>query len=311
MKANSSSSALSKFTSGSPRNPLIATAAAILFSAPVLLGQTGTTHTLDTTVIEAEGVPFIQQPFLPPVQGVKINAGTKTSVIDLDAFPLITNNNYRQALAKTPGLYLSEETTPLLSLGYRGLDPSRVQFTQVLKDGIPIHADQFGYPEAYYTPPLDTVDRIEFLRGGAALQYGPQPGGALNFVTHRPRADVPFAGGTTNVFGSGNMFSNFSYFSGTTGLLRLLQSPKRRRIPDDEQQFQSECGAVEAGTRRKHEQPVDPRARRLRGGSRRAGRPDFRHRQEPRELQRRSQCDLTAVRPAQAAPLRGIAPVGA
>ena len=219
VKANSSSSALSKFTSGSPRNPLIATAAAILFSAPVLLGQTGTTHTLDTTVIEAEGVPFIQQPFLPPVQGVKINAGKKTSVIDLDAFPLITNNNYRQALAKTPGLYLSEETTPLLSLGYRGLDPSRVQFTQVLKDGIPIHADQFGYPEAYYTPPLDTVDRIEFLRGGAALQYGPQPGGALNFVTHRPRADVPFAGGTTNVFGSGNMFSNFSYFSGTTGRL--------------------------------------------------------------------------------------------
>lgn len=117
-------------------------------------------------------MPFIQQPFLPSVQGVKINAGKKTSVIDLDAFPLITNNNYRQALAKTPGLYLSEETTPLLSLGYRGLDPSRVQFTQVLKDGIPIHADQFGYPEAYYTPPLDTVDRIEFLRGARRCSTG-------------------------------------------------------------------------------------------------------------------------------------------
>ena len=111
----------------------------------------------------------VQAPFLPAVQGTRINSGKKTSVIDLDEFPRIINNNYRQALAKTPGLFLSEETSPLISIGYRGLDPSRVQYTQVLKDGIPIHADQFGYPEAYYTPPLDTVDRIEFLRGGAAL----------------------------------------------------------------------------------------------------------------------------------------------
>lgn len=166
---------------------------------------------------EAESDETIQAPYLPPVQGARIYAGKKTTVIDLDELPRITNNNYRQALAKTPGLFLSEETTPLLSIGYRGLDPSRVQYTQVLKDGIPIHADQFGYPEAYYTPPLDTVDRIEFLRGGAALLYGPQPGGALNYVTHRPRTDRPFAFGTTNTFGSDNYFSNFTYVDGTAG----------------------------------------------------------------------------------------------
>ena len=78
------------------------------------------------------------------MQGTRIISGKKNSVIDLDEFPRVINNNYRQALAKTPGLLLSEETTPLLSIGYRGLDPSRVQYTQVLKDGIPIHADQFG-----------------------------------------------------------------------------------------------------------------------------------------------------------------------
>jgi Fe(3+) dicitrate transport protein len=168
-------------------------------------------------VAEAESDETIQAPYLPPVQGTRIYSGKKTSVIDLDELPRITNNNYRQALAKTPGLYLSEETTPLLSIGYRGLDPSRVQYTQVLKDGIPIHADQFGYPEAYYTPPLDTVDRIEFLRGGAALLYGPQPGGALNFITHRPRQDRPFSFGTTNTFGSDNYYSNFTYVDGTSG----------------------------------------------------------------------------------------------
>jgi Fe(3+) dicitrate transport protein len=168
---------------------------------------------------ESESDSIVQNPFLPPVQGTKINSGKKNSVIDLDEFPRIINNNYRQALARTPGLLLSEETTPLVSIGYRGLDPGRVQYTQVLKDGIPIQADQFGYPEAYYTPPLDTVDRVEFLRGGASLIYGPQPGGSLNFITHLPRADRSFSFGTRNTFGSDNYFSTFTYIDGTTGRL--------------------------------------------------------------------------------------------
>jgi len=188
---------------------------------PFAAAQTGSPTVLEEVVVqaEAESDEIVQGRFLPPVQGTRINSGKKNSVIDLDELPPVINNNYRQALAKTPGLYLSEETTPLVSIGARGLDPNRIQFLQVLKDGIPIHADQFGYPEAYYTPPLDTVDRIEFLRGGAGLMYGPQPGGALNFITHRPRLDRPFSFGTTNTFGSDDLFSNFTYVDGTSGRL--------------------------------------------------------------------------------------------
>ena len=175
--------------------------------------------TLDTVTVEAEGDSTVQAPFLPPVAGTMIYSGKKTSVIDLDSLPPITNNNYRQALAKTPGLYLSEESTPLVSIGYRGLNPNRTQFTQVLRDGIPIHADQFGYPEAYFTPPLDTVDRIEFLRGGASLLYGPQPGGALNYVTHRPQTSKPFGFGSNQTFGSNQYYSTFNYVNGTSGRL--------------------------------------------------------------------------------------------
>jgi Fe(3+) dicitrate transport protein len=170
----------------------------------------------DIVVIgEAEYAETVQGPFLPPVQGTKINAGKKTAVVDLDETPKIINNNYRQALAKTPGLLISEETSPLVSVGYRGLNPHRAQFTQVLKDGIPIHADQFGYPEAYYTPPLDTVDRIEFLHGGASLMYGPQPGGALNYVTHRPRTDRQISARTQHVFGTDSLYSTFNSVDGT------------------------------------------------------------------------------------------------
>jgi Fe(3+) dicitrate transport protein len=166
---------------------------------------------------EAESDHFVQGPFLPDVQGTRVNIGKKTTILDFDSLPRITGNNYRQALAQAPGLVLSEETSPLLSIGYRGLEPHRAQFTQVLKDGIPIHADQFGYPEAYYAPPLDTVDRIEFTRGGAALMFGPQPGGALNYVTHRPRSDRAISGSTLHTFGSDDYYSTFSYLDGTVG----------------------------------------------------------------------------------------------
>lgn len=158
-------------------------------------------------------------PFLPPVEGPAIYDGKKTTVTPLDELPRVVNENYRQLLQRTPGLLLSEETTPLLSLGYRGLEPHRAQFTQVLKDGIPIHADMLGYPEAYYTPPFDALERIEFLRGGASLLYGPQPGGALNFVTRRPPAGRPFTLETAQTFGSDGFYATYDAAAGTVDRL--------------------------------------------------------------------------------------------
>jgi Fe(3+) dicitrate transport protein len=178
-------------------------------------------NSADTTVKLKEVVvtakTFVQDAApLPEIEGAKIYAGKKTSAIQLDAAPAIVNNNYRHTLAKTPGLLLSEETTPLFSVGYRGLNPDRAQFMQVMKDGIPIQADIFGYPEAYYVPPLQVVDRIEFIRGGSALLYGPQPGGALNYVTRSPY-DGPFRIETENSAGSFNLFSHYTSLSGQEG----------------------------------------------------------------------------------------------
>ncbi len=154
------------------------------------------------------------RPFLPDVSQTQIYAGKKTAVIDLRTRPAIANNNYRQALAQTPGLVLSEETTPLVSIGYRGLAPDRMQFMQVLKDGVPIQADLFGYPEAYYTPPFQTVERIEFVHGGASLMYGPQPGGALNFITKSPQPGTPFAAYSEHLFGDNQMMSHTTRLTG-------------------------------------------------------------------------------------------------
>jgi Fe(3+) dicitrate transport protein len=178
-------------------------------------------QSLDALVIvgESESDRAIQDLWLPAVSGAQIYSGKKTQVIDLDDMPRNVGNNYRQALIKSPSLLLSEESSPLVSIGYRGLNPHRAQFTQMLRDGLPIHADQFGYPEAYYTPPLDTVDRIEFLHGGAALQFGPQPGGSLNYITHRPRTDKEFSFRTQQVVGSDDLYTNFTSADGTVGKL--------------------------------------------------------------------------------------------
>lgn len=174
----------------------------------------------EVTVTAEELTPAA--PFPADVAGTNIYAGKKATMIDLKHRPAIINNNYRQMLAQTPGLLLSEETTPLFSVGYRGLEPHRAQFTQVLKDGIPIHADMFGYPESYYTPPLQSVDRIEFIHGGASLMYGPQPGGALNFITKQPATGTPLSVYSENAFGTDELFSTYTSLSGTIDPLGYL-----------------------------------------------------------------------------------------
>jgi Fe(3+) dicitrate transport protein len=165
------------------------------------------------------------QPLFPEeVQGVRLYSGKKATVLDLDALPQIQTDNYRQAFAKVPGLLTSELSNPsLLSLGYRGIgDPHESQNLLVLKDGLPFVVDLLGYPTVYYAPPFESLDRFEFVRGGAALMYGPQPSGALNYVTHEPRADRPAALSTQHVFGSDSLYSTYTTLDGTSGQLGYL-----------------------------------------------------------------------------------------
>ena len=181
--------------------------------------STNNVERLDTVEVIAALQPAEDGPFLPDVEGAQIFAGKKTDNINPNLLPQINNNNYRQVLATTPGMVLAEESTPLVSIGSRGFDPHRMQFMQVLKDGIPIHADMIGYPESYYTPPIDAVNRIELVRGGAALLYGPQPGGVVNYITEKPPTDTPFRIRSLNTIGSFNYYANFSETGGTVGNL--------------------------------------------------------------------------------------------
>lgn len=121
---------------------------------------------------------------LNPVEGLSIYKSKKTNLIKVDA--AIANkatNNPRQMYNQVAGLNIweSDGAGIQLGIGGRGLSPNRTSNFNVRQNGYDISADALGYPESYYTPPAEGVERIEIVRGAASLQYGTQFGGLINF----------------------------------------------------------------------------------------------------------------------------------
>lgn len=170
---------------------------------------------LEQVEVQADYDVQTRLPFLPDVEGTRINAGKRTSNIDAHYLPEVKDDQWRQITATTPGLVVPEENTTLASMAYRGFDPHRLQSFQVLEDGIPIQADMIGYPEAYYLPPTYPMETMEFIRGGAALMYGPQPAGAINFVMKKPPLDKKFTAESITMGGSYDYISSFNAVGGT------------------------------------------------------------------------------------------------
>ena len=60
----------------------------------------------------------------------------------------------------------------------------------ILEDGVPIQPALYVYPNMYYNPPAERIDRLEVIKGSGAIKYGPQTmGGVINYFTKRPRSD--------------------------------------------------------------------------------------------------------------------------
>ncbi len=121
---------------------------------------------------------------LNAIEGTTINSGRKNEVILVEQgnFNKATNNS-RQIYAQVPGLNIweSDQTGLQLEIGARGLSPQRTAHFNTRQNGYDISADALGYPESYYTPPSEAIEKIQLIRGAASLQYGPQFGGMLNF----------------------------------------------------------------------------------------------------------------------------------
>lgn len=194
-------------------------AAAMVWVMAPGLGWAEEPTTLEKVTVTATKAAGVKGPFLPDVSGTHIYAGKKATTTALGQFPAIQQNNYRQAFAQTPGLLLSEQyNRGNLHANYRGIgDPHEGQDLLVMKDGLPIVFDRLGYSTVYYQPPLEAVERVELIRGGGALMYGPQPGPVLNFVTYDPPAEKPFTASTQHTVGSFGTYNTFNQVGGTEG----------------------------------------------------------------------------------------------
>lgn len=154
------------------------------------------------------------------VEGTAIYAGKKSEVIELDNLQgNLAANNAREVYKGIAGLNIWENDGAglQLAIGARGLDPNRTSNFNTRQNGYDISADALGYPESYYTPPVQALKRIEVVRGAASLQYGTQFGGLLNFIFRAGPENKPFEFITENTYGSFGLFSTFNSVGGTVG----------------------------------------------------------------------------------------------
>jgi Fe(3+) dicitrate transport protein len=198
--------------------------AALLGAAQVAAAQTTdtlhskTSYAKDVTVVGQHSRFDIHQ--LPEIVGTSIMAGKKNSLIVMDNVNgNIVTNTMRQVMAKVPGVHVWESDGSGIQIGVaaRGLSPNRSWEFNTRQNGYDIAADPFGYPEAYYTPQLQAVQRIQIVRGAGSLQYGPQFGGMINFVL-RDGSDInkPFQFETQNTIGSYGLVNTYNAIGGET-----------------------------------------------------------------------------------------------
>jgi Fe(3+) dicitrate transport protein len=169
---------------------------------------------------------------LNEVDGMSINATKKNEVVRLDKIDAnLAMNNARQIFNKVPGISIWENDGSgiQLSIGSRGLSPNRSWEFNTRLNGYDITPDPMGYPEAYYTPPSEVVEKIEIVRGASSLQYGPQFGGLLNFVLRKPDISKKFTFESMNTMGSNGLFTTFNYVGGTIGRLSYTTYYQKRK----------------------------------------------------------------------------------
>ena len=194
--------------------------AAAQVARPVPPPDTVRARPLPEVIIRAVRTPL--RVGLNDVSGAGIYAGRRTEVVPLDPTTAnLATNNARQILARVPGLNVIENdnTGVQLSVAVRGLNPNRISEFNARQNGYDIAADPLGYPESYYTPPTEALDRIEVVRGAASLQYGPQFGGLLNFLIKAPETDRRLALTVRQTVGAFGLSNTFARVGGTVGAL--------------------------------------------------------------------------------------------
>ena len=153
---------------------------------------------------------------MPEIKENVLFSGKKNEVLKLSNINgNFTTNNAREIFSRVPGVTIweNEGSGIQINVGVRGLSPNRSWELNTRQNGYDISSDVFGYPEAYYNPPLEAVETVELIRGGSSLQFGPQFGGMLNYQLKR-ETKKKFSFETQNTVGSYGLMSSYNAIGG-------------------------------------------------------------------------------------------------
>lgn len=179
------------------------------------------TSTFEIPSVEVYGESrFANIARLPEIVGTTIYSGKKNEVLLPDSMNAdLAHNQARDVFARVPGItsWELDGSGTQTSVAARGLSPHRSWEFNVNLNGYNVNNDLYGYPEAMYNPPLEAVQEIQIVRGSAALQYGPQFGGMLNYVIKKPDTTKVLQFETQQTYGSFNTFNSYNAMGGAKG----------------------------------------------------------------------------------------------
>ncbi|WP_439555635.1 TonB-dependent receptor family protein, partial [Dyadobacter sp.] len=123
--------------------------------------------------------------------------------------------------AKIPGVFVydMDGSGNQVNISTRGLDPHRSWEYNIRQNGVITNSDMYGYPASHYSPAMESIQRVELVRGTASLQFGAQFGGMINYVTKGPDTTRAFGFETINSAGSFGLFSSYNAIGGKVGKL--------------------------------------------------------------------------------------------
>lgn len=204
-----------------------------IFCALAQAQETDTLHTILTeiTLVGQRETGAIHQ--LPEIVGTNIYAGKKSALLVLDqSHGNLVSNTMRQLMAKVPGIFIweNESSGIQINVAARGLSPNRSWEFNIRQNGVDIAADPYGYPEAYYNPQLQSVQRIEIVRGNGSLQYGPQIGGMINYILKNgSESSRPLQAEVWQTAGSNGLYNAYQAIGGKTSRLHYYAFSDYRR----------------------------------------------------------------------------------
>jgi len=204
----------------------------IIFCLDALSAQIDSSSNIELKNIVVKGYRFNEVTTkLPDVHEAYIIGGRKSVVLPVTDIPAnLAEKTGRQIFAKIPGafIYDMDGSGNQVNFATRGLDPHRSWEYNIRQNGVLINSDIYGYPASHYSLPMEAVKNIEIVQGTAALQYGAEFGGMINYVTKSADTTKPISFESINTVGSYGLFSSYNALGGKVGKLTYYTYYQRR-----------------------------------------------------------------------------------